>query len=93
MKLTTLLLIVFSISSFVSNGQKTTDSLIKSNCEKVEDFVPENWKILQQTTGDLNKDKINDVALIIQATDTSKIGYLIGEEEEKYTVDIMIEYY
>ena len=35
---------------------------------KVEDFIPKGWKSVVVKKGDLNKDKIDDVVLVIQKT-------------------------
>ncbi|TXH28892.1 MAG: hypothetical protein E6Q96_04495, partial [Cyclobacteriaceae bacterium] len=29
-------------------------------------FIPENWTLVQETSGDLNKDSLNDVAMIVE---------------------------
>lgn len=31
-----------------------------------ESFIPENWTVIRETSGDLNKDSVNDVAMIIE---------------------------
>lgn len=31
-----------------------------------ESFIPENWEIIQEASGDLNKDSVNDVAIITE---------------------------
>ncbi|EKA92352.1 hypothetical protein FPOG_02594, partial [Fusobacterium periodonticum D10] len=36
---------------------------------KVEDFIPKGWKKLIVEKGDLNKDKIDDVVLVIEKND------------------------
>ena len=36
---------------------------------KVEDFIPKGWKTLIIKKGDLNKDKIEDIVLVIQKND------------------------
>src|SRR5690606_26402527 len=41
--------------------------------KNLNDFVPENWKITEQSEGDLNKDNKKDVVLIIENTDSSNI--------------------
>ena len=37
--------------------------------KKLKKFVPRGWKILQFVTGDLNKDTLEDVAMVIEETD------------------------
>ena len=36
---------------------------------KIEDFIPKDWKKLIVEKGDLNKDKIDDVVLVIEKND------------------------
>ena len=36
---------------------------------KIEDFIPKGWKSIIVKKGDLNKDKIDDVVLLIQKND------------------------
>ena len=48
---------------------------------KIEDFIPKGWKKLIVEKGDLNKDKIDDVVLLIQKNDPknfreAKSGYM-----------------
>jgi hypothetical protein len=62
----TLLLLIIQCS-----GQNSLT--IRSEGHTFEDFVPENWKIIRTTTGDLNKDGIEDAALVIQEMDPRKI--------------------
>ena len=41
--------------------------------QEVKDFIPGNWRIIKQVSGDLNKDNLDDVAIVIQATDKKNI--------------------
>jgi hypothetical protein len=59
------------LTTILCSGQ--TPSGIKPEGQSIEDFVPINWKILQTATGDLNKDNIDDVVLVIQELDRTKI--------------------
>lgn len=45
------------------NGQLSFTALERNT---VQNFVPENWKIIIQEKGDLNKDGLEDVALVIE---------------------------
>ena len=40
---------------------------------KVEDFIPKGWKKLVIKQGDLNKDKIDDVVLVIEKNDPKNL--------------------
>lgn len=46
---------------------------IPNSGKDVKDFVPKGWKIFKQAEGDLNKDKKNDVVLIIEDTNSANI--------------------
>ena len=41
--------------------------------ETVNDFIPKGWKEILATSGDLNKDKLEDVAIIIEKDDEKNI--------------------
>ncbi len=43
----------------------------------IKKYIPENWKIIQKIKGDLNKDQKDDLVLIIEETDSTKL--LINE--------------
>lgn len=50
----------------VSNSQSIT-----STTNQLADFVPNGWKKILEVKGDLNKDKLEDVVLVIEKTDSS----------------------
>ncbi|BDX37799.1 hypothetical protein CYCD_11540 [Tenuifilaceae bacterium CYCD] len=58
-----ILFIMFFSDSF---GQMNLNQEVKTLGESIKDFVPENWKVLQLKKGDLNKDKVEDIAVVIQ---------------------------
>jgi hypothetical protein len=64
--LTTTLAFLFALSY----GQGFTYPEINKKGEGLSDFVPLNWTILDSATGDLNKDGINDAAIILQYKDS-----------------------
>lgn len=41
---------------------------------KIDDFVPQGWKIIQQKEGDLNGDKLDDAVLVLKGTDPKFIN-------------------
>lgn len=63
-----------------SEAPKTENEEV--NCSKLNSFVPKGWKIIENEKGDLNKDGISDVALVLQKTDPSLI-----EKMEYGTID------
>jgi len=65
-------------------GQKFSYPSIKKQGSTVADFVPQGWKILDSASGDLNKDKLVDFAVILQHKDGIKI--LKSEEGDSETV-------
>ncbi|QQB74931.1 hypothetical protein I6H56_05630 [Fusobacterium canifelinum] len=46
---------------------------LPEKANKVEDFIPKEWKKLVVKQGDLNKDKIDDVVLVIEKNDPKNI--------------------
>ncbi|MDO4689751.1 MAG: hypothetical protein Q4A58_00415 [Fusobacterium sp.] len=65
------LLLVFSIfliCSFYIFGVKFPEK-----SQKIEDFIPKDWKLISDARGDLNKDKLEDVALLIEKDDLANI--------------------
>ena len=59
--LSLILFIFYSFNLFALNFPKKAD--------KIEDFIPKGWKSIIIKKGDLNKDKIDDVVLIIEKND------------------------
>ena len=59
--LSLILFIFYSFNLFALNFPKKAD--------KIEDFIPKGWKNIIIKKGDLNKDKIDDVVLIIEKND------------------------
>lgn len=39
--------------------------------ETIESFVPNDWKIIKKSSGDLNKDSLKDFALVIESNDAN----------------------
>lgn len=56
---------------FQSFGQES-DTPAKKGSD-ISNIIPDNWRILDSITGDLNKDGIKDLVFAIQNTDTSNI--------------------
>lgn len=52
-------------------GSKMSDSI--SEKRTIDSYIPENWKVHTKIWGDLNKDGVKDVVLIIQNTDKKYI--------------------
>ena len=70
--LSLILFIFYSFNLFAVNFPK------KAN--KIEDFIPKGWKSIIIKKGDLNKDKIDDVVLIIEKKDPKNFK----KNEESY---------
>lgn len=64
-KLLLILLLLIQIHSF---GQSEVIKLL-NKANAIEKLIPKNWKVLSTAKGDLNKDGINDLALVIENTD------------------------
>ena len=70
--LSLILFIFYSFNLFALNFPKKAD--------KIEDFIPKGWKSIIVKKGDLNKDKIDDVVLIIEKNDPKNFK----KNEESY---------
>lgn len=66
------------IVSAESKTSKPTDIQIQSSGNNLDDFIPEDWKLVSKVKGDLNKDKLKDIAAVIEYTG----DYTDNEEEE-----------
>lgn len=64
-----LLLIIISKSSFSQDNEPN----IKKTVSTITEFVPAGWKLVADAKGDLNKDGLEDIALIIEKTDPKNI--------------------
>ena len=54
------------------------DFPIETIRETIEEFVPKTWKIIRTANGDLNNDKVDDVALVIQEMDSKNLDIKSG---------------
>ncbi len=52
--------------------------------QKVEDFVPKNWKIIGKAIGDLNGDKIADSAIVVKGSDAKFLNKNDGLGNPEY---------
>lgn len=57
--------------AFLCRGQ--TSPKIKFEGQSIDEFVPNNWRIIRTATGDLNKDSHDDAAIVIQEMDSKKV--------------------
>lgn len=73
------LLLVISKFSFAQSDEPT----FKKSASKIKDFVPAGWKLITEAKGDLNKDGLEDIALVIENTNPknfiSNAGKLGGD--------------
>jgi len=54
-------------SSLISEKSKISEIKIPEKVDgNMEIFIPENWQIIKKTEGDLNKDKLADVVIVIE---------------------------
>ena len=53
-----------------SYGQRFSYPSIKLSAKDINDFIPPGWKILDSATGDLNKDRHIDAAIVLQFKDS-----------------------
>jgi hypothetical protein len=65
-----LLTFILAICFGVSYGQDFTYPSIQPTEQNITDFVPAGWTILENVYGDLNRDGIEDAAIVIQHKDS-----------------------
>ena len=63
----------------ITYGQSFSYPSIKSKGQSITDFVPTDWRILESAYGDLNKDTLKDVAIIIQHKDSVSLVNNLGD--------------
>lgn len=66
-------------------GQSTIAEL-HARGSSLEDLIPKGWKLLDSTTGDLNKDGISDLVFVVQGTDARNLE--LSEGPGMNTVDL-----
>ncbi len=61
----------------LAHAQEFSYPVVKPKGNSFGEFFPKSWTILDSATGDLNKDKLNDAAIVLQYKDTVAIpdGY------------------
>jgi len=52
--------------------------------QKVEDFIPKNWKLMEKALGDLNGDKAQDCVLVVKGNDAKFLNKNEGLGEDPY---------
>lgn len=64
------LTLISSLVIVLSYGQGFSYPIVNQSGQSIEDFVPIGWTILNNVTGDLNRDKLTDVVIILQHKDS-----------------------
>ncbi len=74
-KMIIIILLIFLVFCFKSNNVSAADvnnnpedTKIKSSGKSLNDFIPKDWKLISKVQGDLNKDKLKDIAAVIEYT-------------------------
>lgn len=65
------LLLTVSLYTASAQGEKYPKLSVKG--KNLKEFIPRHWKLIAQTVGDLNGDKIVDLAFVLQSTDKKNI--------------------
>lgn len=68
-----LLTFVLTIFFSLSYGQEFAYPSIRAKGQNITDFIPAGWAILDSSMGDLNKDGIQDAAIIFQLKDSVSV--------------------
>lgn len=70
--ITLLLMLAFCYNSndvLASNNTNKPENIqINSSGNSLNDFIPKDWKLISKVQGDLNKDKLKDIAAVIEYT-------------------------
>ncbi len=74
-KMITVILLIFLVFYFKSNDVSAAnvknnpeDTKINSSGKSLNDFIPKDWKLISKVQGNLNKDKLKDIAAVIEYT-------------------------
>lgn len=67
-----IILLFFSLPGNVLRAQNYQYPVLKKNGANAEAFLPKGWHVMTQTTGDLNKDGLADLAVLIEADSVVK---------------------
>lgn len=59
------------------SSDQTDTEIQTEECNSLESFIPEGWDVRKKVKGDLNKDGVEDIAMVLQSTD---IRLFMGEE-------------
>lgn len=76
-----LLLVSFFNNNIVLAAETTSNPesiKIKTTGNSLNDFIPKDWKIISKAVGDLNNDKLIDIAVVIEYT----IDHKTNDDEE-----------
>jgi hypothetical protein len=65
-----LLVVIFIFSCSCLKAQDYPYPTLPASALQLNDFVPEHWFIKDSTSGDLNGDAFNDIAIVIECKDT-----------------------
>lgn len=68
-----ILFILIIFSSATSRAQTFSYPLIKEKGQRINDFIPSGWMLLDSAIGDLNKDGADDAAIVLQTKDSITI--------------------
>jgi hypothetical protein len=65
-----LLTIILALKLGLASGQDFVYPIVKNSGRSISSFIPKGWILLDSAWGDLNNDKNNDIAFIIQHQDS-----------------------
>ncbi len=65
-----LLTIIFLLRVGLVSGQDFSYPIVKSTGQNISDFIPIGWTLLDSAKGDLNNDKLNDFAIVLEHIDS-----------------------
>ena len=56
---------------------------IPSRGKKIEDFIPYDWKLTEKAKGDLNKDKLDDMVIVIEDKEGKRLLLVLFQNKDR----------
>ena len=77
------LVLILVIFANVGHAQQFSYPSIKASANTIDEFIPKGWTILDSATGDLNKDNLDDAAIVLLHKDS--VSWVSSENDTTIT--------
>lgn len=71
-----------------NNNEEENNNITKEKGFKIQDFIPVGWGTLSSVEGDLNKDGLLDIAVVVENNNQRKFLILLKSEDNSYELSI-----